>query len=438
MKNLKTKQFQGLHGSLVIPGDKSISHRSIMVASISKGSSRIKHFSNSADCFSTLNAFSNLGIEIKKDGKDLIVLGSGLNGFKAPKKALDMGNSGTTTRLLLGLLAGQNFNTRLIGDASLNKRPMRRVTNPLTEIGGKFSLTETGTLPITVIGHRTLRAFNYHLPVASAQVKSALIFSALQADKPSIIVEKEATRNHSEIMLNNFGASIRTKGLNIIVTPRPELRGQNITIPGDISSAAFFMVAASLLPNSNICLKGVGLNPTRIGVISILKRMNADIEVNKISNQSEIYGDIIIRSSKLYAVEITAREIPNVIDELPILALAASLAKGRTIISGAGELRVKETDRIAVVTSELKKLGAQIQEKDDGMVIDGCAKLRAIKTNLDTHGDHRIGMMLAIAALLVDIPKGTVTLNNPESIKVSYPDFFEDLNHLLINPDRKM
>lgn len=271
MKNLKTKQFQGLNGSLLLPGDKSISHRSIMVASISRGISRIKNFSNSTDCLSTLNAFLDLGVEIKKYGRDLIVYGSGLDAFKDPKKPLNMGNSGTTTRLLLGLLARQSFNTCLVGDASLSKRPMYRVTNPITEVGGEFSLTGNGTLPITVIGHPSLKAFDYHLPIASAQVKSALIFSALQADEPSIIFEKEATRNHLEIMLNDFGADIKTNGLCITVMPRPKLSGRTISIPGDISSAAFFMVAASLLPNSCICLKKVGLNPTRIGIISVLK-----------------------------------------------------------------------------------------------------------------------------------------------------------------------
>ncbi|EJN99370.1 3-phosphoshikimate 1-carboxyvinyltransferase [Oenococcus oeni] len=436
MKNLKTKQFQGLNGSLLLPGDKSISHRSIMVASISWGISRIKNFSNSTDCLSTLNAFLDLGVEIKKYGRDLIVYGSGLDAFKDPKKPLNMGNSGTTTRLLLGLLAGQSFNTCLVGDASLSKRPMYRVTNPITEVGGEFSLTGNGTLPITVIGHPSLKAFDYHLPIASAQVKSALIFSALQADEPSIIFEKEATRNHLEIMLNDFGADIKTNGLCITVMPRPKLSGRTISIPGDISSAAFFMVAASLLPNSCICLKKVGLNPTRIGIISVLKRMNANIEVKKTSNEAEAYGDIIVRSSNLHAVEITAKEIPNVIDELPILTLAASLAKGRTIISGAGELRVKETDRISVVAAELKKLGARIQEKSDGMVIDGCPKLQIPENNLATHGDHRIGMMLAVAALLVDTSK-TITLNNPEAIKISYPNFFRDLDYLLNNPDMK-
>ncbi|OIL49393.1 3-phosphoshikimate 1-carboxyvinyltransferase [Oenococcus oeni] len=436
MKNLKTKQFQGLNGSLLLPGDKSISHRSIMVASISWGISRIKNFSNSTDCLSTLNAFLDLGVEIKKYGRDLIVYGSGLDAFKDPKKPLNMGNSGTTTRLLLGLLAGQSFNTCLVGDASLSKRPMYRVTNPITEVGGEFSLTGNGTLPITVIGHPSLKAFDYHLPIASAQVKSALIFSALQADEPSIIFEKEATRNHLEIMLNDFGADIKTNGLCITVMPRPKLSGRTISIPGDISSAAFFMVAASLLPNSCICLKKVGLNPTRIGIISVLKRMNANIEVKKTSNEAEAYGDIIVRSSNLHAVEITAKEIPNVIDELPILTLAASLAKGRTIISGAGELRVKETDRISVVAAELKKLGARIQEKSDGMVIDGCSKLQIPENNLATHGDHRIGMMLAVAALLVDTSK-TITLNNPEAIKISYPNFFRDLDYLLNNPDMK-
>ncbi|KGH61797.1 3-phosphoshikimate 1-carboxyvinyltransferase [Oenococcus oeni S13] len=436
MKNLKTKQFQGLNGSLLLPGDKSISHRSIMVASISWGISRIKNFSNSTDCLSTLNAFLDLGVEIKKYGRDLIVYGSGLDAFKDPKKPLNMGNSGTTTRLLLGLLAGQSFNTCLVGDASLSKRPMYRVTNPITEVGGEFSLTGNGTLPITVIGHPSLKAFDYHLPIASAQVKSALIFSALQADEPSIIFEKEATRNHLEIMLNDFGADIKTNGLCITVMPRPKLSGRTISIPGDISSAAFFMVAASLLPNSCICLKKVGLNPTRIGIISVLKRMNANIEVKKTSNEAEAYGDIIVRSSNLHAVEITAKEIPNVIDELPILTLAASLAKGRTIISGAGELRVKETDRISVVAAELKKLGARIQEKSDRMVIDGCPKLQIPENNLATHGDHRIGMMLAVAALLVDTSK-TITLNNPEAIKISYPNFFRDLDYLLNNPDMK-
>lgn len=428
MKTLKSRPKQGLHGELTVPGDKSISHRGIMLGAISEGTTTLTHFLTSADCLSTLAAFQQLGVPIQREGTTVTVHGVGLHGLKASAAKLDMGNSGTTTRLMMGLLAGQPFNTTLVGDASLSKRPMKRVSEPLATMGADITTTD-GHLPVTVKGQK-LHAVNYQLKVASAQVKSALILAALQADEPTTLVEKLPTRDHTERMLTAFGGEISTAadGLTITVQPQPHLKGQAMTVPGDMSSAAFFMTAASLVAGSNITLKDVGLNKTRTGLLEILKAMGGDITVVTEPTTGEPIGDLTIKSADLQPINIGKEQIPAVIDELPLVALLAAKANGISRITGAEELRVKETDRISAIVTEFKKLGIAIEELPDGFVIDGRQPWHVVDPVLDAHDDHRIGMVLGIAALLIDQP---LQLKGADSVRISYPEFFDDLDKLL-------
>lgn len=428
MRTLKSQPAKGLHGELTVPGDKSISHRGIMLGAISEGTTTLTHFLTSADCLSTLAAFQQLGVPIEREGTTVTVHGVGLHGLKASKEPLDMGNSGTTTRLIMGLLAGQPFSTTLIGDASLSKRPMRRVSDPLAAMGADITTTD-GHLPVTITGQK-LHAVDYQLKVASAQVKSALILAALQADEPSTLTELLPTRDHTERMLTAFGGEITTAsdGLTITVQPQPQLKGQSMTVPGDMSSAAFFMTAASLVPESQITLKDVGLNKTRTGLLDILNAMGGDVSVESEPTDGEPIGDLTIRSANLKPIDIGKAQIPAVIDELPLVALLAAKADGISRITGAEELRVKETDRISAIVTEFKKLGIDIEELPDGFVIDGRKPWHVVDPVLDAHDDHRIGMVLGIAALLVDQP---LQLKGADSVRISYPEFFDDLDKLL-------
>lgn len=428
MKVLATAK-NGLHGSLTVPGDKSISHRAVMLGSISEGTTVIRHFLDGDDCLSTLAAFNDMGVKSERDGETVIIHGQGINALKKPDHALDMGNSGTTTRLLMGILAGRNFDTRLFGDDSLQKRPMKRVSEPLSKLGAKIELTETGTLPATVYG-QNLHGTDYQMQVASAQVKSALIFAALQADTPSTIIEKLPTRNHTEIMLRQFGAQIETASdqKTIKVTPKPHLTGQTVEVPGDVSSAAFFLVAGAIVFNSKIKLERVNLNPTRTGIITVLQKMGAELQIESLPSKGEPLGNITIASSQLKPIQIEAEDIPAVIDELPLVALLAACAKGTSSIRGAEELRVKETDRIQTVVAELRKLGVKVEELPDGMIIEGRDEWNVQDDRLDSYGDHRIGMMDAIAALKADQP---LQLDHADAVSVSYPGFFQDLQKLL-------
>ncbi len=355
MRTLKTKPAQGLHGELTVPGDKSISHRGIMLGAISEGTTTLTHFLTSADCLSTLAAFQQLGVPIERDGTTVTVHGVGLHGLKPSSEPLDMGNSGTTTRLIMGLLAGQSFKTTLVGDDSLSTRPMRRVSEPLATMGAKMTTTD-GHLPVTVTGQK-LHAVHYQLKVASAQVKSALILAALQADDPTTLIEKLPTRDHTERMLTAFGGDIQTAadGVTITVAPQPHLTGQSMTVPGDMSSAAFFMTAASLVPGSKITLKDVGLNKTRTGLLEILKTMGGNVSIKSEPTTGEPLGDLTIQSADLKPINIGKDQIPAVIDELPLVALLAAKANGISRITGAEELRVKETDRISAIVTEFKK-----------------------------------------------------------------------------------
>ncbi|MDR1521485.1 MAG: 3-phosphoshikimate 1-carboxyvinyltransferase [Streptococcaceae bacterium] len=420
---LKTNS-KGLQGFLEIPKDKSISHRSIMFGSIAEGVTEIHNFLHAKDCLSTINALKALGVEIKDTGSIIYVYGKGFKGLKKPKAPVDMGNSGTTIRLLSGILAGSDFKVTLFGDASLSKRPMNRILLPLQKMGVIASgINNTEFLPLSILGTKNLKPLYYQMKVASAQVKSALLFAALQAQGESVILEKEITRNHTEEMIKQFGGQIHFQGKEIRLTGPQNLKGQKVVIPGDISSAAFFMVAGLIIPNSKIKLTNVGLNETRTGIIDVIKTMGGKIIVNSYKGQDQKSGDIVVETSDLKAVEISGAIIPRLIDELPIIALLATQAQGVTVIKNAEELKVKESNRIDTLACELQKLGADITPTNDGLIIRGKTKLHGGKVS--SHGDHRIGMVLQIAALLVY--DAQVKLERSEAIATSFPTFFESL-----------
>ncbi|MGG1675145.1 3-phosphoshikimate 1-carboxyvinyltransferase [Neobacillus sp. NRS-1170] len=422
---LNTK-INRLIGEITIPGDKSISHRSVMFGSIAHGETRITNFLPGEDCLSTISCFRKLGVTIEEDDNLIRISGNGFEGLTEPIDVLDVGNSGTTIRLLMGILAGRPFFSSLVGDASIGKRPMTRVTGPLAEMGAVIDGRKSGSYtPLSIRGGK-LNPIQYELPVASAQVKSALILAGLQAEGVTQIIEPSETRDHTERMIRKFGGMIDKENKIITVKGGQKLTGATIHVPGDISSAAFFLVAGAIVPGSEIVLKNVGLNPTRTGIIEVLKNMGADLEI--ISNESDAFepaGDLVIRTSSLKGTVIEGDLIPKLIDEIPIIALLATQAEGKTIIKDAEELKVKETNRIDTVVNELQKLGASIEATDDGMIINGKSNLHG--GTVSSHGDHRIGMMLAIAALVSD---GDVLLENPEAIAVSYPNFFEHLKSL--------
>ena len=416
-----------LQGSLRVPGDKSISHRSIIFGSIAEGITTVRDILRGEDVLSTMQVFRDLGVEIEDDGSVVKIHGVGFDGLKAPKNKLDMGNSGTSIRLISGVLAGQDFQAEMFGDDSLSKRPMDRVTIPLRQMGVEISgQSERDLPPLIIHGIKDLKPIAYQLPVASAQVKSALIFAALQAQGESVILEKEITRNHTEDMIAQFGGQISVEGKEIRVHGGQVLKGQQVTVPGDISSAAFWLVASLIVPQSKVTLENVGINETRTGILDVIKAMGGKIQLSQIDDRAKS-ATITVETSDLTATEIGGELIPRLIDELPIIALLATQAKGRTIIRDAEELKVKETDRIQVVADALNSMGANIQPTADGMIIEGKTPLHGASVN--TFGDHRIGMMAAIAALLVK--EGQVNLERAEAINTSYPSFFTDLEKLI-------
>lgn len=423
MKLLTAKN--GINGELVIPADKSISHRSIMFGAISKGTTIVNNFLKAEDCLSTIAVFKQLGVRITEKNEQIMIEGKGFEGLTAPSSRLDAGNSGTTMRLVLGILAGCPFTSEIAGDASLNRRPMERVMKPLREMGADLQGTAEAEFPPLKVTGNTLHGIEYHMPIASAQVKSAILFAALQAEGTTKIIEKEQSRNHTEEMIKQFGGKIQVEGKEIIVAGPQQLIGQEVTVPGDISSAAFYLVAASILANSEVLLKQVGINPTRTGILDVLTQMGANIEERQLDEQNQA-ADLIVRSAQLHACEIQGEIIPRLIDELPIIALAATQATGTTIIRDAQELKVKETNRIDATAEELTKMGANIEPTEDGLIIHGSTPLHG--ATVDSHGDHRIGMMLQIAALLTPEP---VELLNPEAVNISYPEFFTDLAKLV-------
>lgn len=423
---LETKA-QGLHGSLRIPGDKSISHRSIMFGSLAKGVTTVRDILRSEDVLSTMQVFRDLGVTIEDDGDVVRIHGVGFDGLKAPQNKLDMGNSGTSIRLISGVLAGQDFDVEMFGDDSLSKRPMDRVTIPLRQMGVEVSGQTVRDLPpLKMHGRKSLKPIHYQLPVASAQVKSALIFAALQADGESVIIEKEKTRNHTEDMIQQFGGQLQVEGKEIRISGGQSFTAQEVVVPGDISSAAFWLVAGLVVPNSKIVLENVGINETRTGIINVIKDMGGKITLSDIDHVAKS-ATITVETSELKGTEIGGNIIPRLIDELPIITLLATQAQGKTVIRDAEELKVKETDRIQVVADTLNAMGADIVPTEDGMIISGKTALHGAEIN--TFGDHRIGMMTAIAALLVQ--DGEVDLQRAEAINTSYPSFFSDLEGLI-------
>lgn len=420
--NREIKKITTACGELTVPGDKSISHRAVMFGAIADGTTHIKGFLKGADCLSTIDCFRKMGIDIDVTDDVITVEGKGLYGLKKPEGTLYTGNSGTTTRLLCGLLSGQSFDTDITGDASICKRPMSRVTRPLSLMGAEI---ENEYCPLHIKG-RQLCGITYDMTVASAQVKTALILAGLYAEGETIINETEKSRDHTELMLGAMGANIEVEGLQIRVGKTDKLIPQDITVPGDISSAAFFLVLGSVMPDSEIVVKNVGINPTRTGIIDVLLDMGADLEIfNERVATGEPTADIRVRTSNLHGVKISGDIIPRLIDEIPIIAVAALFAEGETVIADAKELKVKETDRIKAVTDELKKCGADITPTDDGMIIVGKKPLHS--ADFKTYGDHRMAMSLTIAAQLAD---GTSTLDDADCVAVSYPEFFDDLYKL--------
>ena len=423
---LKTN-INHLNGSIRVPGDKSISHRSIIFGSLAEGETKVYDILRGEDVLSTMQVFRDLGVEIEDKDGVVTIQGVGMDGLKAPQNALDMGNSGTSIRLISGVLAGTDFEVEMFGDDSLSKRPMDRVTLPLKKMGVTISgQTERDLPPLHLKGTKNLTPIQYELPIASAQVKSALIFAALQAQGQSVIIEKECTRNHTEDMLRQFGGELSVDGKKITVQGPQKLSGQTVVVPGDISSAAFWLVAGLIVPNSRVVLKNVGINETRTGIIDVIRAMGGKLAITDI-NPIAKSATLTVETSDLKGTEIGGALIPRLIDELPIIALLATQAQGQTVIKDAEELKVKETDRIQVVADALNSMGATITPTTDGMIIKGKSTLHGARVN--TFGDHRIGMMTAIAALLV--ADGEVELDRAEAINTSYPSFFYDLETLI-------
>ncbi|NLZ80365.1 MAG: 3-phosphoshikimate 1-carboxyvinyltransferase [Clostridiales bacterium] len=423
---MKITRVNRLGGEITVPGDKSISHRAIMLGSISKGTTEIHNFLEGADCLSTIDCFKRMGIQIEKKEDKILVYGNGLVGLKEPSCILDCGNSGTTIRLLSGILSATNFTATITGDESIQKRPMKRIMEPLSNMGAKInSVNENGCAPLEILG-TSLKGRHYESKVASAQVKSAILFAGLYADDETSVTEPYLSRNHSEIMLDYFGATIKQDNTTTIIQPAKELYGQKVMVPGDISSAAYFIAAALLVPNSEILIKNVGINPTRAGILKVCQQMGADISLLNVNKaKGEDYADILIKHSPLNATVIEGDMIPTLIDELPIIAVLACFANGTTIIKDAQELKVKESNRIDIMVNYLSAMGANIRATEDGMIIEGGTSLKG--TTINSMGDHRIAMSFAIAGLLAD---GETTILNSDCIKISYPNFNETLEEL--------
>ena len=423
---LKTNS-KGLRGTIRVPGDKSISHRSIIFGSLAKGETKVYDILRGEDVLSTIQVFRDLGVSIQDDGDVIRIQGVGFQGLQAPTAPLDMGNSGTSIRLISGVLAGQDFAVTMVGDDSLSKRPMDRVAIPLRQMGVEIAgQGDRDCPPFHEKGTHQLQPIHYRLPVASAQVKSALIFAALQAEGESTIIEKEKTRDHTEDMIRQFGGEIQVDGKTIRIKGGQEFQGQEVIVPGDISSAAFWLVAGLILPDSVIKIENVGINQTRTGILDVIQEMGGDLTMED-RDEKAVSASLTVKTSSLKGIRIDGELIPRLIDELPIIALLATQANGQTVIADAEELRVKETDRIQVVADSLNAMGANVVPTEDGMIITGPTPLHG--ADLETFGDHRIGMMAAIAALLVS--EENVMLDRAEAINTSYPSFFEDLETLL-------
>jgi 3-phosphoshikimate 1-carboxyvinyltransferase len=420
VQEISVQRIKKLKGTIHVPGDKSISHRAIILGAIAEGKTKVKGFLRGEDCLNTMQIFRQLGVEIKDSGAEVIITGKGLNGLAKPASFLEAGNSGTTMRLVSGILAGQSFTSTITGDKSLSNRPMKRIIGPLREMGAVIEAREDNFAPLVINGGK-LKGINYFSKVASAQVKSCLLLAGLYASGETTITEPVKSRDHTERMLKYFGLKIKEDGLTVGIKGQGKLKGRSVNIPGDISSAAFFMIGGILPGGSEIKIKNVGLNPTRTGVLNVLKDMGADITIeNQGTEGEEPAGDIIVKPGSLKGVDITGELMPFLIDEIPVLAVAATQAQGVTRISGARELRVKETDRIKAISSQLSLMGASIEEKEDGMIIYGPTALKGARVN--SFGDHRMAMSLIIAGLMAD---GTTTVTDTECINTSFPGFME-------------
>lgn len=423
---MKFHNIKGLKGEVTVPGDKSISHRAVMFGALSEGKTEITNFLQGADCLSTIGCFRRLGIDIENQENTVTIWGKGLDGLSAPSGTLDAGNSGTTTRLISGILAAQPFTTTLTGDSSIQKRPMKRIIEPLSMMGARIeSLNGNGCAPLQINGS-PLHGIHYHSEVASAQVKSAILLAGLYAEGETAVTEPILSRNHSELMLRTFGANIRSEGTTAVIFPRPRLTGQKIRVPGDISSAAYFIAAGLLVPGSDILIRNVGINPTRAGILKAAKAMGGHVSLLNENREGEPTADLHVVYRPLHGTVIEGDMIPTLIDELPIIAVMAAAASGTTIIRNAAELKVKESNRIDVMVRNLSAMGCSITGTEDGMIIEGkgSSELPLTGAVIDSFADHRIAMSFAVASLIAE---GETTIRGSECVSISYPDFYSDL-----------
>lgn len=418
---------QSLHGCLTVPGDKSISHRSIMLGALAEGTTEVHGFLQGADCLSSISCFEKMGVQIENQGDIVRIHGLGLHNLHAPSVTLDVGNSGTTTRLMSGILAAQSFTSLVDGDTSIRKRPMKRIITPLTQMGASItSLNQNDCAPLRIEG-KPLHGIHYQSPVASAQVKSAILLAGLYADGETSVTEPYVSRNHTELMFEAFGVPVHREGTTVTIRPIDSLNAQKILVPGDISSAAYFLVAGLITPNSELVIRNVGINPTRDGILDVCRAMGADITLERVSDTiGEPTADIRVRTSALHSTVIEGAVIPKLIDELPIIAVLACFAEGTTVIRDAQELKVKESNRIDVMVHSLSAMGADIEATDDGMIIHGGKPLHGAV--IDSNLDHRIAMSFAIAGMNAD---GETEIQGSECVNISYPNFYSDLERLL-------
>ena len=413
-----------LHGEITVPGDKSISHRAVMLGALANGTTHITGFLMGEDCLSTIDCFRKMGVSIDVSDKEVVVEGVGLHGLTAPECELYTGNSGTTTRLLSGILAGQSFTSTMNGDATIQRRPMGRVMKPLREMGASIESKDDNFCPLTMHPSE-LHGIEYRLPVASAQLKSAILLAGLYAEGQTTVIEPAPSRDHTERMFRALGVEIETNGNAITLNPPEDLHAVDIAVPSDISSAAYFLVAGAIVPGSELTIKNVGVNPTRTGIIDVLRDMGADITESNFREEAEPVCDLTVRYSRLHGTEIGGAIIPRLIDELPVIAVAAAFAEGETVIRDAQELKVKESNRIASMVAELSKAGVDVEETDDGMIVRGGEKPHG--ASFETYKDHRIAMSLAILGLAAE---GASRIDEPEVVAISYPDFFGTIEKL--------
>ena len=421
---MKLTASAGLHGSITVPGDKSISHRAVMFGALADGDTHISGFLMGEDCLSTIECFRRMGVPVEISGQEVLVHGVGLHGLKAPDGPLYTGNSGTTTRLLSGILAAQPFPVTMTGDASIEKRPMGRIITPLRQMGAAIDGRDGSFCPLT-IRPAALHGITYEMPVASAQLKSAVLLAGLYADDITRVTEPVISRNHSEIMLKYFGADLQSEGTTAAISPNPALHGQKVCVPGDISSAAYFIAAGLLVPGAEILIRNVGINPTRDGILKVAQAMGGDITLLNVNHDGEPTADLLVKHSTLHGITIEGAIIPALIDELPVINVMAACAEGTTIIRDAAELKVKESNRIDVMVRYLSAMGCAITATEDGMIIEGGRPLHGAV--IDSHMDHRIAMSFAIAALVAD---GDTEIRGSDVVTISYPDFYADLARL--------